>query len=248
VVQKDLAESEVSVVSPLDLGGFKSEEYLKISPQGKVPSMKCESGLCIAESDTVCRYIMSTYADQGPSFQPDNPRSNQISRFHDFYLTTIQNCLYKPGPPFGIYGDRKQALAEYSKQLYVIADLMEDDAMYACGDEVSLADATLFPSVIFAVHLFPKFDSGLETPIPPKIEAWFQGLIEKDSAFKKAYDEVGYVLSISIPSLNLCFCASPSACISSLGRWGTQEVGCYWPMGSNLARWSPRHKTCNSFR
>jgi hypothetical protein len=157
---------------------------------------------------------MSTYADQGPSFQPDNPRSNQIARFHDLYLTTIQNCLYKPAPPFGIYGDRKQALAEYSKQLYVIADLMEDDAMYACGDEVALADATLFPSVIFAVHMFPKFDSGLEKPVPPKIEAWFQGLIEKDSAFKKAYDEVGYVLSISIPSLNPCLCVSPSACIS----------------------------------
>lgn len=207
MIQKGLPESEVSVVSPLDLGGFKSEEYLKVSPQGKVPSMKCESGLCIAESDTVSRYIMSTYADQGPSFQPDNPRSNQIARFHDLYLTTIQSCLYKPGPPFGIYGDRKKALAEYSKQLYVIADLMQDDAMYACGDEVSLADATLFPSVIFAVHMFPKFDSDLENPIPPKIEAWFQCLIEKDSAFKKAYDEVGYyIFSISIFSLNLCFC------------------------------------------
>jgi glutathione S-transferase len=80
----------------MELGGFKSDEYLAINPQGKVPALKCEStGLCIAESDTVARYLMSTYASEGPSFQPDNPISNMIARFHDIYLTSIQMCLYK---------------------------------------------------------------------------------------------------------------------------------------------------------
>jgi glutathione S-transferase len=99
-------------------------------------------------------------------------------------------CLYKPGPPFGIYGTRKDALKEYSKQLYVIADLMDDSGPYLCGDEVSLADATVFPSVIFAAYMFPKFDSGMEQPIPAKIEKWSQTMIETDEAFKKVYDEV----------------------------------------------------------
>lgn len=133
---------------------------------------------------------MSIYASEGPSFLPDNPKSNMIARFHDIYLTTIQMCLYKPGPPFGIYGTRKDALKEYSKQLYVIADLMDDSGPYLCGDEVSLADAAVFPSIAFATVMFPKFDSGMEQPIPVKIEKWFQTMIETDEAFKKVYDEV----------------------------------------------------------
>jgi len=198
--KKEIPESECTIVTPMELGGFKSEKYLAINPQGKVPSLKCQTdGRSFAESDTVCRYLISTYSDLGPSFQPDNPLSNEIARFHDMYLTTVQTCLYKAGPPFGIYGSRKDALKEYSKQLYVIAELMGDEGLYMCGDEVSLADATVFPSIVFASFMYPKFDTeGLfegKPPIPKKIEDWYQRMIDTDSAFKKVYDEISGALS-----------------------------------------------------
>jgi glutathione S-transferase len=179
----------------MDLGGFRSKGYLAVNPQGKVPSLKCQTtGQNIAESDTVSRYLLSTYSDLGPSFQPENPSSNEIARFHDMYLTTIQACLYKAGPPFGIFGTRKDALKEYSKQLYVIADLMDDQGPYMCGNEVSLADATVFPSVVFASFMYPKFEfqegDSQRQPIPKKIEDWFQRMIDTDSAFQKVYNEV----------------------------------------------------------
>jgi glutathione S-transferase len=178
-------------VSPMELGGFKSDEYLAVNPQGKVPSLRCEvTGLCIAESDTVSRYLLSEFAHVGPSFQPNDPTSNAIARFHDMYLTSIQGCLYKAVPPFGAFGSRKDALKEYSEQLYKIADLMDDTGPYMCGTEVSLSDATVFPSIVFASFMFPKIDSGIEQPIPPKIENWFKTMIESDAAFKKVYDEV----------------------------------------------------------
>jgi glutathione S-transferase len=191
VLQKGLPESEVSVMSPVELGGFQSDEYLAINPQGKVPALKCQiAGITIAESDTVCRYLMSTYADTGPSFQPDNPASNMIARFHDIYLTSIQMCLYKPGPPFGMYGTRKDALREFSKQMYVIGDLMDETGPYLCGNEVSLADAAVFPTIAFAVHMLPKFDHSIDKPVPEHIEKWFQTMIDTDDAFKQVYDEV----------------------------------------------------------
>lgn len=202
--KKEIPESECSIVTPMELGGFKSEQYLAINPQGKVPSLKCQTtGRSFAESDTVCRYLLSTYADLGPSFQPENPLSNEIARFHDMYLTTIQTCLYRAGPPFGIFGTRKDALNEYSKQLYVISNLMDDQGPYMCGDEVSLADATVFPSVVFDSYMFPKFDSqGLfmeggqqQQPIPKKIEDWYQRMIDTDSAFKKVYAEISGALA-----------------------------------------------------
>ena len=182
----------MTVSSPSEIGGLKSDEYLKINPQSKVPALKNQiTGLCIAESDTVSRYLLSEYAHVGPSFDPNNPVANMIARIHDVYLSPIQTCLYKPGPPFGIYGTRKDALAEYSRQLGIIANnYMVDGGSYLCGNEVTIADATLFPSMVFASRFFPKFDSGLDQPIPSKIEAWFQSLIENDPAFKKVYDEV----------------------------------------------------------
>ena len=196
--KKEIPESECTIVTPMDVGGFRSEEYLSVNPQGKVPSLKCQTtGRSFAESDTVCRYLLSEYSDLGPTFQPDNPLSNEIARFHDLYLTTIQSCLYKAAPPFGTFGTRKDALKEYSKQLYVISDLMVDDqeGPYMCGEEVSLADASVFPSVVFASIMFPKFDfmenqQQQQQPIPKKIEDWYQRMIDTDSAFQKVYDEV----------------------------------------------------------
>jgi glutathione S-transferase len=190
--KKGIPESECCVMSPAELGGLKCEEYLSINPQGKVPALKCQAtGLCLAESDTVCRYLLSEYSLLGPSFQPDNPLSNEIARFHDVYLTTIQSCLYRAAPPFGSFGDRKDALQEYSKQLYLIAKLMDKDGPYLCGKEVSLADATVFPSIVFASFMFPKFDHGLaDQPIPKEMEEWYQRLIETDNAFQRVYEEV----------------------------------------------------------
>lgn len=180
------------------LGGFKSPDYLTVNPQGKVPALKSQvTGMTIAESDTVSRYLLSEYASYGPSFQPDNPLSNMMSRFNDIYLNSIQMCLYKPGPPFGSFGTRKDALREFSKQLYVIANLMDpsNEGPYLCGTDVSLADATIFPTIVFAAFMFPKLDHGIDQAIPPKLEAWFQHVRDTDSAFRKVYDEVSGSLS-----------------------------------------------------
>jgi glutathione S-transferase len=87
VYKKNLPESEVAIRSPMDLGGLRSDEYLALNPQGKMPLMTVEEiGMSLPESDTICRYLMSTYSDRGPSFQPNNPKSNLIARLHDMYL------------------------------------------------------------------------------------------------------------------------------------------------------------------
>jgi diadenosine tetraphosphate (Ap4A) HIT family hydrolase/glutathione S-transferase len=187
--KKEIPESEVIITSPATLGGLKSEEYLAINPQGKMPAMICsETGMNLAEADTISRYLLSKYKDQGPSFQIDNPKSNLMCRIHDMYLTTIQSCMYKP-PPFGMFQTRQDALAEYLRQLKVIDALIDpSDGMYLCGDDISLADATVFPSVIFAVYCLPKFD--ISPPLPPKLETWFNNVREKDPALKKVHDEV----------------------------------------------------------
>mmetsp|Transcript_26137 Transcript_26137/g.36851 ORF Transcript_26137/g.36851 Transcript_26137/m.36851 type:complete len:381 (-) Transcript_26137:2343-3485(-) len=188
--KKKLPETEVKIVSPGELGGLKTPEYLALNPQGKMPLLTTD-GLNIPESDTIARYLMSEYKDEGPSFQPDNAKSNLIARLHDMYLTTIQGCLYKPSPPFGIYGTRADAIAEYRKQMQVIDDVIGDDCgAYLCGSEVSLADATLFPSMVFAKYMLPKYDVPQDEALPPRISSWYDKLVASDDDFKKIHDEI----------------------------------------------------------
>mmetsp|Transcript_32181 Transcript_32181/g.37517 ORF Transcript_32181/g.37517 Transcript_32181/m.37517 type:complete len:383 (+) Transcript_32181:106-1254(+) len=187
--KKKISVEEVQIISPFEIGGLKSPEYLTLNPQGKMPLLSTED-MDIPESDTICRYLISTYEDHGPSFLPNDPKSNLIARLHDMYLTTIQGCMYKATPPFGIYGTRSDALAEYQKQLRVIDDLLSDEksGMYLCGSEVSLADATLFPSMVFVEKCLPKF--GVKKALPDKIAKWYEEVRQGDEHFSKVYDEI----------------------------------------------------------
>ncbi len=187
----------MAVVSPSELGGLKSPEYLAIHPQGKMPALqRCfipdgDDGRlpCLAESDCISRMLMDRYASLSPSFQPCNPQSNVIARFFDIYLAPLQGAMYKFGPPFAQFGMRADALKEYQKQLSILEQMIpEVDGLYLLGNEVSYADATLFPSLIFANFMLPKF--GVETPLPPKLSKWFDQVREEDSDFKKIYQEV----------------------------------------------------------
>ena len=46
-------QDQVAVRSPMELGGLKTEEYLAINPQGKMPALVLPDGTSLAESE-VC--------------------------------------------------------------------------------------------------------------------------------------------------------------------------------------------------
>ena len=53
-LQKGIPDSEVAIVPPSEIGGVKSDEYLGLNPQGKMPLMTVEgSAFSIAESETI---------------------------------------------------------------------------------------------------------------------------------------------------------------------------------------------------
>lgn len=166
--KKGISQDKVEIVSPAVMGGLKSEEYMKISPNGLMPCLAIQKkynyqndhGMSsLVESDTIARYLLSEYSNDGPTFLPEHPRSNQICRWHDMYLTPIQGCLYK-----AVYTDRKSEILAYRRHINIIEGFIsnddnEDCGPYLCGNEVSLADATLFPSAVFASYMLPKFDN-----------------------------------------------------------------------------------------
>jgi len=200
IIYKKQLMDVINIIGPSELGGgLKSEEYLKYHPQGKMPLLlsdnddKTKTRLAIPESDTICRFLLKEFEQQGPSFQPDHVVSNILSRFHDLYLTSIQGCMYKATPPFGTFGDRWEAIEEFRRQLqilegYVIGDA--DDAPYLCGSDITLADVTLFPTMVFATYMLPKFGIAESEVLPPKLRTWYDGVSENDADFRKVKEEV----------------------------------------------------------
>ena len=73
----------IKIVPPSDIGGLKSESYLRLNPQGKMPLL-VEDGFAIPESDTICRHLIDSYQNYEPSFEPADRAlrclSNQICR------------------------------------------------------------------------------------------------------------------------------------------------------------------------
>lgn len=199
---------EYETVSPAELGGLKSEEYLALNPQGKMPLLVTSDGLSIPESDVICRFLLDKHVSIAPCFLPPTLRqrllSDLIVRTHDQYITPTQAALYRaPGSIFGAFGtDRRGAINEIIKQLGVIESLISDEKLwsgsttggisgiYLCGDEISLADCTLFPTLVFTEYMFPKFNVDTGT-LFPKLKAYYNSISGGACpAGKEVYEEV----------------------------------------------------------
>lgn len=158
-------ENDVKVTSPMEIGGLRSEEFLALNPQGKMPLLVEDDGIVVWEADAICRHLLEKHAASADSMSPADlaarTSSELLCRLHDAYIGPIQGCMYKPAPPFGRFGTRRAALQELRAQLATAESLCTDGGPYLCGSTLSLADATLFPTLVFVVHMLPKFDESL---------------------------------------------------------------------------------------
>mmetsp|Transcript_3116 Transcript_3116/g.9482 ORF Transcript_3116/g.9482 Transcript_3116/m.9482 type:complete len:360 (-) Transcript_3116:115-1194(-) len=197
---KGVGPEDVAIVSPMDLGGLRSDEYLAVNPQGKMPALACrDEAATFGESDTIARFLGGKFNDRdGPGdFAPSagTPlafKSDRLARHHDIYLAPIQGCLYKASPKgqaYGLFPTRAAALAEFQKQLGLIEPMVDEAGPYLCGAAPTQADCALFPTMIFAAKMLPLFD--LEPAFGPKTAAWYAHLTSgADAVAAKVYEEV----------------------------------------------------------
>lgn len=114
----------------------------------------------------------------------------QLSRHHDAYLQPIQGALYKASPPFGAFGSRRLALDELTKQLAVLEGLaargqrasagVVSGPYLAGGASPTLADCTLFPTLVFCAFMLPRFDLDAAWDEAPSLRAYWQRMTEVD--------------------------------------------------------------------
>lgn len=184
-------EQEVDIQTPKVLGGLRSEQYLELHPGGKMPLLMLPGGQCLPESDVIANYIVDKY-QSGPSFHASTPelraRANAVCRIHDMYVSGTQACMYKA---MGI-----EERADKLRTLHNLLNYFERmlDGPYVCGSQMTLADATLFPTFVFFLHILPSrfgwrdvFDGR------PKLRAWWE-VIEADGHATRVIGEIKSVL------------------------------------------------------
>lgn len=169
--------------------------------------MVTDGGYPIPESDTISRYLLEKYAAQRPSFVPTHlplrVLSEQIVRLHDTYMTPIQGCLYKaPGYIMSVHGaDKRAALKDLLRQIENLEALLRsfDESFpnarkggYLCGNEISLADATIYPTYVFWEFMMPRF---FDVPVPGNLlKEWFQQLSSSDESAASVREEIEVAL------------------------------------------------------
>jgi len=211
ILYKKKLEAAVKIVSPGELGGLGSDEYLSLNPQGKMPLLVDDDLTVVWESDAICRHLLDKHSDAaGPSFFPRElsarTRSEMLCRLHDAYIGPIQGCLYRDAAKMPqTFSSRAETIRQLRKQLAVAEDLADGSGPYLTGEEISLADATLFPTMVFVTQMLPKFEEAIVSPdrpttteerdaaadaLGPKLLAWWAHMTTKDPEGMRVHEEI----------------------------------------------------------
>lgn len=190
---------------------LKEPEFAKVNPLKKVPGLIRPDGVTVFESAVILNYLEDKYSMLKPSFKPTTPEDRQhmelVIRCHDLYVAS-PNCTapgfsHSQGSMYLSYGwhgaargmdlkTRAAKLEEVWKQLNFLNESIKGP--YICGDKVTLADFTWFPTLIFMEYMLPKVfgwpDVFRDTSGPlPKLATWFPKIAEEE-AFAKVRQQI----------------------------------------------------------
>ena len=157
------------------------EEYLKINPIGRVPTLVLDDGRALPESEVICEYLEDAYPE--PSLRPDDPweraRMRLLSRICDFYVVMAMV------PLFTLAGrSRRQwepdvvnaAVGKLAEALAYLEDFIGGDG-YAVGRALTQADGAIAPQLVLSGEWIPSL---FRTPDPlatlPRLSAYWRAI------------------------------------------------------------------------
>lgn len=156
-------------------GGNRDPEYLKLNPNGLVPTV-IDGDLVMWESNTICRYLCSTHPDGQRLYPRDLAARTHVERWMDWQLSVI-------GGPMGalLQGlvrsapeTRDAAAIETARRRAIAAWEIVDDALasqpYLGGNSLSLAE------IVLGTHIYRWFNYPIERPNLTHLHAWYDRL------------------------------------------------------------------------
>ena len=172
----DLPFDRVDIGGPF--GGNKDPEYLKLNPNGLVPTVK-DGDLIMWESNTICRYLASTRSGGERIYPRDPAARTHVERWMDWQLAVV-------GPPMGqlLFGlvrstpeTRDQAAIEAARRRALAAWTIVDDEMkdkrYLGGDALTLAE------IVLGTQIYRWFTFAIERPELGNLRRWYDRMRER---------------------------------------------------------------------
>ena len=159
-------------------GGNRDPEYLKLNPNGLVPTV-IDGDLVMWESNTICRYLCATRPG-GERLYPQDPAARtHVERWMDWQLAVV-------GPPMGVLlmqlvrarpEERDAAAAEAARRRAAAAWSIVEDAVndrpYLAGGALSLAE------IVLGTQIYRWFTFPIERPNLPKLRGWYDRMRER---------------------------------------------------------------------
>lgn len=167
---------------PLD-GSQKSPDYLKINPNGKIPSLQTGRGdqaVTIFESGAILTYLAETH---GKFLPPDPASKSQVLEWVFFQNAAIGPMLGQLGSFRRNKDHQPMAIQHFEAEadrLLRILDKRLEASPFLAGADYSIADITTHPWV-------RKLDMvGIEVSKYPSLKGWIDQIGERE-AVQKAY-------------------------------------------------------------
>ena len=175
-------------------------DYLKMNPNGYVPTLQDGSNTPLFESCAICRYLAGSYAPQhftANHFWPDNlPARATIDMWAEWSkLNVAQNFslpLFWPMvrlPPEQTTAESIAAALDKLNQYLKIADARLANSQYLVSDELTLAD------IVFGHSLYRYYDIDIPRAEFTNLERYYHTLSARP-AYKNtvmvSYDELRY--------------------------------------------------------
>ena len=101
----------------------------------------------------------------------------------------------------GLVADRRKGLDDITNQFRIIASTIDNfykvnpslrsKEGFLCGSEISLADATLFPTAVFANYMLPQFFNIPQSSFfLPVLAKWFEFMSKEVNAAAEVRNEI----------------------------------------------------------
>lgn len=169
-------------------GGLRTAEYRAVNPTGKVPALVLDDGRVLPESVAILEYIEDLHAE--PALRPKDPQA----RGHMRALIQIADHVLGPAtfPLFGALrgapADPPASCAHIESALAQVA-AFADDGRWLLGDEITLADVVLAPTIYYALALTRLAGAPLDLAGQPRLARWWHAACEQP-ALRGTLDEV----------------------------------------------------------
>jgi glutathione S-transferase len=158
-------------------GSTRSEEYLRINPIGKVPTL-VDGAVTLPESEVICEYLEEKFPARPvlPGDGAARAKARLLSRVGDLYIVVPMFTLFPQLNP----KTRNQELSDTGLAgtrtgLTLLEGFMEGEE-YAVGGGLTLADCAV-PPILFFVHYILSFFGDSE-PLTnyPKLDAYWTAM------------------------------------------------------------------------